>query len=109
MQHGCGNPPCSPTGISSRHQHAGLWEPDDGRLSRPVLREPGGEIPPGYSPGGVAGLDNNLLPSVISVVGALTTDPGLPAAATGSGTGQGAAGRGRGTRVGGESVALWCA
>jgi hypothetical protein len=25
-----------------------LWEPDDGRLSRPVLREPGGEIPPGY-------------------------------------------------------------
>src|ERR1019366_3382502 len=26
-----------------------LWEPDDGRLSRPVLREPGGEIPPGYS------------------------------------------------------------
>ena len=25
-------------------------EPYDGRLSRTVLREPGGEIPPGYSP-----------------------------------------------------------
>jgi len=36
MQHGCGNPPCSPTGISSPHQHAGLWEPDDGRLMRPA-------------------------------------------------------------------------
>ena len=29
---------------------ADLWEPDDGRLSRPVLREPGGAIPPGHSP-----------------------------------------------------------
>ncbi len=27
------------------------WGPDDERLSRPVLREPGGEIPPGHSPG----------------------------------------------------------
>ena len=26
------------------------WEPDDARVSRPVLREPGGEIPPDYSP-----------------------------------------------------------
>ena len=34
----------------SRRSTADRWEPDDGRLSRPVLREPGGEIPPGYSP-----------------------------------------------------------
>src|SRR5690606_40592804 len=29
---------------------AGGWEPDEPRGSRPVLREPGGAIPPGYSP-----------------------------------------------------------
>lgn len=29
---------------------AGQWEPDESRGSSPVLREPGGEIPPGYSP-----------------------------------------------------------
>ena len=28
----------------------GRWEPDELRGSRPVLRGPGGEIPPGYSP-----------------------------------------------------------
>ena len=37
------------------------WEPDDARVSRPVLRERGGEIPPRHSPGcrdcGPAGLD----------------------------------------------------
>ena len=33
---------CGPT--------AGRWEPDERRRSRPVLREPGGEIPPGHSP-----------------------------------------------------------
>jgi hypothetical protein len=26
------------------------WEPDDARVSRPVLRERGGEIPPRHSP-----------------------------------------------------------
>src|ERR1035437_2761337 len=41
----------SPTGICSRLPQVDLWEPYDGRLSRTVLREPGGEIPPGYSPG----------------------------------------------------------
>src|ERR1019366_1795399 len=40
----------SPTGICSRLPEVDLWEPYDGRLSRTVLREPGGEIPPGYSP-----------------------------------------------------------
>ena len=29
---------------------AGQWEPDDTRVSRPVLRERGGEIPPRHSP-----------------------------------------------------------
>ena len=29
---------------------AGLWEPDEVRVSSPVLRGPGGEIPPGYLP-----------------------------------------------------------
>ena len=42
---------CSPTGSSSRSPKAGLWGPDDGRLSRPVLRAAGGEIPPADSPG----------------------------------------------------------
>jgi hypothetical protein len=31
---------------------AGRWEPDDGRLSRPVLRAPGGAPPPGDLPPG---------------------------------------------------------
>src|SRR4051794_29096534 len=44
------NPCSSLTGISSLHPNAGLWEPYDGRLSRTVLREPGGETPPGHSP-----------------------------------------------------------
>ena len=26
------------------------WEPDEARVSRPVLREAGGETPPAYSP-----------------------------------------------------------
>ena len=44
------SPGSSPTGIFSRPPEAGLREPYDGRLSRTVLREPGGAIPPGYSP-----------------------------------------------------------
>ena len=40
-----------PTGSSSRSPKAGLWGPDDGRPSRPVLRAAGGEIPPADSPG----------------------------------------------------------
>ena len=47
--------PCSPTGSSPHPFEADPWEPDDGRLSRPVLREPGGETPPGYSPWGGGG------------------------------------------------------
>jgi len=42
-----------PIGGSSRHRMADLWEPDDGGPSRPVLREPGGEIPPGYLPNAI--------------------------------------------------------
>jgi hypothetical protein len=42
---------CSPTGSSSRSPKAGLWGPDDGRPSRPVLRAAGGETPPADSPG----------------------------------------------------------
>src|SRR6185437_7554573 len=42
---------CSPTGSSSRSPKAGLWGPDDGRLSRSVLRAAGGETPPADSPG----------------------------------------------------------
>ena len=41
---------CSLTGSSSRSPKAGLWGPDDGRLSRPVLRAAGGETPPADSP-----------------------------------------------------------
>ena len=36
--------------LASPHPTAGLWEPDDGRLSRPVLREREGEVPSRYSP-----------------------------------------------------------
>ena len=43
------NPPVRLSLIHIYFPDADLWEPDDGRLSRPVLREPGGEIPPGYS------------------------------------------------------------
>jgi hypothetical protein len=41
---------CSPTGSSSHSPKAGLWGPDDGRPSRPVLRAAGGETPPADSP-----------------------------------------------------------
>ena len=40
----------SPTGSSSRSPEAGLWGPDDGRLSCPVLRAAGGETPPARPP-----------------------------------------------------------
>ena len=40
-----------PTGCRCLSPQADRWEPYDGRLSRAVLREPGGETPPGYSPG----------------------------------------------------------
>ena len=46
-----GRPPVDPVGRLSRSPKAGLWGPDDGRLSCQVLREPGGETPPGHSPG----------------------------------------------------------
>ena len=38
------------TGDSAHVLTAGRWEPDESRGSSPVLREPGGAIPPGYSP-----------------------------------------------------------
>ena len=42
------SPGSSPTGTSSHSPTVGLWEPGEGRLSRRVLREPGGAIPPGH-------------------------------------------------------------
>ena len=44
------SPACSPTGGSACAPTAGRWEPDELRGSRPVLRAPGGAIPPGDSP-----------------------------------------------------------
>ena len=41
---------CSPTGSLSRSPQAGLWGPDDGRLSRPVLRAAGVRFPPPTHP-----------------------------------------------------------
>jgi hypothetical protein len=41
----------SPIGSLSRLLHAGLWGPDNGRLLRPVLREPGAAMPPATHPG----------------------------------------------------------
>src|SRR3982751_1283818 len=43
---------CSLTGVSASDHPAGRWEPCKSRGLRTVLREPGGEIPPGYSPDG---------------------------------------------------------
>ena len=40
------------------------WEPDDTRVSRPVLRERGGEIPPRHSP-----LSENRWPYALSLAG----------------------------------------
>src|SRR5208337_2944967 len=40
------------------------WEPDDARVSRPVLRERGGEIPPRHSP-----LSENRRPYGLSLAG----------------------------------------
>jgi hypothetical protein len=48
------SPGSSSTGTSSRAPRVGLWEPGEGRPSRRVLREPGGAIPPGHSPGYVS-------------------------------------------------------
>lgn len=45
------SPISSPTGGSACGREAGQWEPDEPRGSRRVLREPGGEISPGHSPG----------------------------------------------------------
>ena len=39
-------PACSRTGGSAHVLTAGRWEPDESRGSSPVLREPGGAIPP---------------------------------------------------------------
>jgi len=44
------SPACSRTGGSARAPTAGRWEPDELRGSPPVLRAPGGAIPPGDSP-----------------------------------------------------------
>ena len=44
------SPACSPTGNLSPSPPTGLWGPDDGRPSRPVLRAAGGETPPANSP-----------------------------------------------------------
>jgi hypothetical protein len=44
------SPACSPTGGSARAPKAGRWEPDELRGSRPVLRAPGGAIPPATHP-----------------------------------------------------------
>src|SRR5450755_2260535 len=40
------------------------WEPDDARVSRPVLRERGGEIPPRHSP-----LSENRRPNGLPLAG----------------------------------------
>src|SRR5215831_18266500 len=43
---------CLPTGISwANDRAAGCWEPYERRRSRTVLRAPGGDTPPGDSPG----------------------------------------------------------
>ena len=41
---------CSPIGLCFMDT-AEQWEPDDARVSRPLLRERGGETPPRHSPG----------------------------------------------------------
>ena len=41
--------PVRPLAANRLHRKAGLWGPDDGRLSRPVLRAAGGETPPADS------------------------------------------------------------
>src|SRR5262249_52061135 len=46
----CASRTSSPIGDSGCDLTAGQREPDEPRGSRPVLREPGGETPPGYSP-----------------------------------------------------------
>ncbi len=38
------------TQAKSLYHRLGQWEPGEPRGSRRVLREPGGETPPGYSP-----------------------------------------------------------
>src|ERR1035437_233921 len=49
MLHDSKTPGSLPTGIFFRSLPTDLQEPDEPRGSRPVLREPGGAIPPGYS------------------------------------------------------------
>src|ERR1022692_5074405 len=55
----CGLPGCSRTGGSAHVLTAGQWEPDESRGSSPVLREPGGEIPPGSRRTGLEPLDSS--------------------------------------------------
>lgn len=54
-----------PTGISSHHRHAGLWEPYDERLSRTVMRVREGvrvrEVPSRYSPGTESNVPGEVL------------------------------------------------
>src|ERR1017187_698805 len=49
MLHDSKTPGSLPTGTFFRSLPTDLQEPDEPRGSRPVLREPGGAIPPGYS------------------------------------------------------------
>src|ERR1700722_9836991 len=51
--------PVRPLAANRIHLKAGLWGPDDGRPSRPVLRAAGGETPPADSP-----VDSRRLPSL---------------------------------------------
>ena len=66
---------------------AGLWEPYDGRLSRTVLREPGGEIPPGYSPNPAAAAPPAATAAARHVRLLAAVDPEAQRAAGGKGDG----------------------
>src|SRR5260370_10243932 len=69
------SPGSSSTGTSSRAPKVGLWEPGEGRPSRRVLREPGGAIPPGHSPGGITGIRAGIAVCIVvgAVAGAVTS------------------------------------
>ena len=71
--------PVRPLAARRVHLPAGLWGPDDGRLSRPVLRAAGGEIPPADSPEPVGPGCRGCLPGTMleEVVGVGFGHPGL--------------------------------
>ncbi len=64
-----------PTGICCRAPTVDLWGPDDGRLSRPVLREREGEIPSRYSPEPHARFDRGPLGKLTHPAGAAGPGP----------------------------------